>query len=341
VANLNFQPGPLFTLASKVLHLAWPDVEANYGDLLSELADTTATAGQLQRTSDAYARLTLSFETLQQRVVGDAPPAVQEWLDRKRPDPDAPDGLRLFAAKYKSDLYLRLREYREATEQLSNTLHAQAAALSDLDSTLSLHFSPSITWPLAQVHSGKGAWRQLAIALAADETDGQLYIHGDVEDRDIHAIESALARLVAAAGGQVEWGPSTEGSWWRRFKVSVASRINEADLDTIKRAGQVHLLDRHESEAAKNYADAIAALAHAVESQPHAYLAAKNVVLLKTINTEGESVVVSRVLTSSEVLAYEGGELHSVLGNPETALNFIQSGSRPISQALSTDESAE
>lgn len=111
--------------------------------------------------------------------------------------------------------------------------------------------------------------------------------------------------------------------------MALARRLSETDLDTLKRAGEVQLLDRYESEAAKNYAEAIAALASAVEAQPHAYLAAKNVLLLKTVNSSGEPVVVSRVLTPHELALFQAGELRGILAEPAQALTFLQTGAIP------------
>jgi hypothetical protein len=53
-------------------------------------------------------------------------------------------------------------------------------------------------------------------------------------------------------------------------------------MNSIKRAGEVHLLDKYEAPAAEAYAAAIASLATAVQGLDHAYFVAKNVAVVKT-----------------------------------------------------------
>jgi hypothetical protein len=173
--------------------------------------------------------------------------------------------------------------------------------------------------------------------LTSGDVDGAVYLGGDVTDAAIERVEHAVAAVIRTSDRDVEWGEARRGSWWRPFKSRIAQRFNEGDIDTLKRAAEVQILDRHESEAAKNYAEAMAALAAAVASTDHAYLAAKNVILLKTTDGNGQSVVVSRVLSPHEVSLYQSGALHVVLSESETALKFIRLGVLPVGEGRSSD----
>lgn len=199
---------------------------------------------------------------------------------------------------------------RDQASQLSSRLDPGSRARAPLDSGDSQ--STAI--------SGDLAWDAFGRALE-EHGDGFIYIGGDPSSEEIHALERALGQVARARGVNLYWEEGKAGSWFRRFFTSLGRRFGEHDLDTLKRAGEVHILDRFESQSASSYAEAIASLGAAAAGVDHAVLLAKNTVLIKTRNSAGEPIVIARTLTSAEV-----NELSSQpqwLDDPKLALDFV------------------
>ena len=93
-------------------------------------------------------------------------------------------------------------------------------------------------------------------ALSADPVRGSLHRWRPTRVQ-IKALEQQSATLQRNVILSFEWQSDEAGSWFRRFFTSLGHRFGEHDLDTLKRAGEVHLLDRFEAEAASNDAGGI------------------------------------------------------------------------------------
>lgn len=231
-------------------------------------------------------------------------------------------------------LELRYAEADRLLEDLSRRLRQMLDEIAAAQAFLhSLPQSPSLSRDAPHMAEGPAAWEMLADAVRS--AGGVALYLRDVSDHAGAApMEGALVHLIEVAG----WTPVLDepviGSWFRRFR----RRFNDADLDTLKRAAEVQALDRFEGESAKAYAEAIAALTAAVANQEHAYLFAKNVLLIKTVNEHGEAVVASRVLTSAEVAKFQSGALQSALADPVKALAFIYRGE--LDASVSVPESS-
>lgn len=185
------------------------------------------------------------------------------------------------------------------------------------------HYDP-LSGPPHTAERGDVAWVLLSSSLKAGD-EGEIYLGGDASESEIKAFEDAFRRLAQVSGLDIAWGQARRGSWWRQFLVRVAARFGDADLDTTKRAGEAWLLDQKQAPAAKGYSEAISALMTASAPITHVYVVTKNVVFLKTMR-DGESVVLSRTLTSAEVPFYESGKLHHIMANPDSAFAFITRG---------------
>jgi hypothetical protein len=154
---------------------------------------------------------------------------------------------------------------------------------------------------------GHAAWDLLGRRLGKAGI-GTVYVAGEPDPKAITKLEKAIAKLAEVQGTEVQWGPSQHGSWLRRFLVT----------------GQA---DRGRAPAAEAYANSIASLATVAREFDHAYFVADDVALIKT-QRNGESVVVGRVLTRSEMQRYLDGELQEVLTDPARALEFLDPSAR-------------
>lgn len=170
--------------------------------------------------------------------------------------------------------------------------------------------------------SDPDAWIALAEALGS-EGAGSIYIGGSPSDDAVRRIEQALTDLSATQGSSIKWGQGRRGSWFRSFwSTGIEPRVSIEDLDGLKRAAEVHLYDKAQSETAVNYAQAIAALTSAVKDVDSAVLQAKNTVLVKITDQDGKAHVRSRVLTNAEVLEYDRRK-PELEGNPHAVMDFI------------------
>lgn len=253
---------------------------------------------------------------------------VSELLQRLAQEPSRdllPELRAALSADIADGLTVRVKHYQEAVESVSMFLARAADTVTSANLVLDRALFDEVRpHPVGKpVTSLPGSWQAMADALAGPVT-GVLYLGGKSGATSAADVERSLEAAVATAGLTLSLGEGVAGSWWRPFKTAAARRLGESDLDTLKRAAEVQLLDRHESQSAKAYAEAIAALASAVEKQDFAYLFAKNVLLVKTIDAEGRSIVASRVLTSGEVILFERGELNTVLSDPDRAMDFVR-----------------
>lgn len=274
------------------------------------------------------------------------PDNVNKWLSSDDLNPlDMPSGIReFFSQQDKMSLLDAAQAYLKRAHALADAVKKVSDIFRETDANLAAMLvtaegpRPMPNAKASKVEAGRSRpsgsdpWDLIARVLASGDIEGRVFIGGDVPDAKAQHIEQLVEQAVKASGNAIRWGEARRGSWWRPFKTAVSKRLSEADLDTLKRAAEVQLLDRHESESAKSYAEAIATLATAVAGEQHAYLAAKNVILLKTVDAEGRPVTVSRVLTPREVSLYQAGELDVVLSEPTTALKFLRSGALPVSE---------
>jgi hypothetical protein len=179
--------------------------------------------------------------------------------------------------------------------------------------------------PHLEIFYDEKAWEMVADDLKPGAA-GFLYLGGDPSDAEIEAFKEALEAVVSFDGfDHIEWGESSRGSWWQKFRIWMSPHFAKSDIDTGKRAAEAFLLDQQQAPAAKSYSDAISSLMTASAGIDVVHIATKNVVFLKTVR-DGKSVAISRTLTSTEVRLYEAGELHYVLATPESAYRFITTG---------------
>jgi hypothetical protein len=342
MSNVNFQGDRFLELAMALEHRSWRQVQDRFQAELAGLRILRDFAGLLAEAEDTHH----NFEMLAHRLreLPALPNTILVWLDSGDLSPkNLPNGGRDFSADQWNLLLDAARRYDEATLVLAARLRALRDTVDELGITLEADVSAARTSyyriigpkrPPIPVRPDADAdpWDLIGRALTSPDVEGALYIGGDVSDADVQRLERSVADVVVSSGRTVQWDTPRRGSWWRRFRTMSSKRIGEGDLDTIKRAAEVQLLDRHESEAAKNYADAIAALAAAVSDTDHAYLVAKNTILLKTIDVQGRSVIVSRVLNPREVSLFQAGALEVVLRDPETALKFLRTGAIPAEE---------
>ncbi len=349
MADFYLQPNRLLQFALALKHAPWPVLETQYRDVIDLLRSSKKTAvllGDVERKHYRFTSISYKFG----KTAHSLPVYVKQWLASEPLNPleIPPDVWRFFNQQKASPLDAAQR-YIESAHALADVVYEMQNALAEIDANLALGLavqeSPS---HISGVEAAKeplsgpglpdsGAWELFARALASGHIEGKVFIGGDVSDAKAQKFERLIEQAVKASGAAIMWGEPRRGSWWRPFKTAAAKRLGEADLDTLKRAAEVQLLDRHESESAKSYAEAIAILATAVGGEQHAYLAAKNVILLKTIDAEGRSVTVSRVLTPREVSLYQTGELDVVLSEPTTALRFLRTGALPVSEVRSIE----
>lgn len=106
-----------------------------------------------------------------------------------------------------------------------------------------------------------------------------------------------------------EGASSGSPSRWRRFRTSIRGRIQEADLDTLKRAAEVKILEEAEGRSTRDYSEAVARLIEASRDVDDIILEIKAVVLAKWTDESGRSRIVAKVLSPTEMvrLAQSGG----------------------------------
>jgi hypothetical protein len=362
--NLNLRTDRLESFARALVSKPWPEVRKAHSDVIRSLERSDAKTGMYIRAVDrSYSALIHRVQRLQKQ--GRPIPAdVRSFLDGRglgrghtitstrrvgmvKFSPASADLRRLrtamvallgrlarFGARPEAIL-----EYRRSVVSPKRTLKHQGRAPTRGQEETAAAIPPkpirtgsgtAASTALPPLAHDRDALAQFVTALATGEVVGELYLAGDISPETIKNAEGHLEDAIGALGGTIEWGKSRVGSWWRRFVATIQARVDERDLDTLKRAGVVHVLDKHEAESARGYADAIKSLSEALQGVDHGYLAAKNVVMLKTVDENGVSALVARVLTPQEVNRYERGELATVLENPTTALTFMKTGIVPV-----------
>lgn len=372
MATMGFQPDDLHELEWALRVWSWPWIEQRYARVLKLLRSDENSAALVAASQEAYQRLHKLAHKLAQHMaeIGE-PEATVDPLPESLGDLQSAlaqlraklDALVMATIAPRQEVRSAIELYQEvrgAFEVYQDAQNAFALYVGERGRSLDeAYATPAAIFgernPTLQLQQGVGLmsdeggaiplpepalWELLGRSLSIEGVKGTLFIGGDISDETIQTVERLLAGVVEAAELSVEWGASRRGSWWRRFKTAAGMRFYESDLDTLKRAAEVQILDRHESESAKNYAEALASLAQAVSAQGHAYLMAKNVILLKTVDDLGNSVTVGRVLTSREVALYQAGQLDIILSHPQTALKFIRSGSLPVGELPSAESDA-
>lgn len=103
-----------------------------------------------------------------------------------------------------------------------------------------------------------------------------------------------------------------EHSRWRRFRTRVSRRFGETDLDTLKRAAEVNLLEKAEGQATRDYAEAVARLMEAAKDATTIVLHVKTVVLVKWTDEGGRAYIAAKVLSPTEMREYGLGLASSV-----------------------------
>jgi hypothetical protein len=128
-------------------------------------------------------------------------------------------------------------------------------------------------------------------------TEGALYLDTD-DDQVIALIESQFSQLLAIVGGAPQWAPPERGSWLRRFR----SRLSPNDIDTLKRALEVAVLDAPEGSANRDHAEAAARLIEASKDISTVVLHVGTVLLIKSTDGNGRSSIAVTTLSPTQQL---------------------------------------
>lgn len=127
-----------------------------------------------------------------------------------------------------------------------------------------------------------------------------------------------------------------EGSWWNELLYSAKKKLSEKDVQDrftkAERAIQVYLLDKHQADADKSEAEAVAALINSLEGVSEACIQAGSLLVVKSTNSSGKVVIISRSLTPLEMSYIEKNI--SMLKNPKEILDWIQGQDRKKNQPI-------
>jgi len=119
-----------------------------------------------------------------------------------------------------------------------------------------------------------------------------------------------------------EWASNEKAGKWRRFRTTIAKRVDERDLDTIKRAAEVRLLEEAEGRSARDYSEAVARLIEASNNVDEVILEVKSVVLVKWTDDTGRSRVIAKVLSPTEMVQL-AGRADFTSGNAQGVFRYL------------------
>jgi hypothetical protein len=123
--------------------------------------------------------------------------------------------------------------------------------------------------------------------------------------------------------------PEQSGSWWKKFwfKTTESLKSDEVKerLDKAERALELNYLDKPQSEANKNQAEAASCLIKSLENVPNACIQTGSLLLVK-ITVDGNASLMSKTLSINELRHLE--ENQSLLKNPNMILDWLQGANK-------------
>jgi type III restriction enzyme len=137
----------------------------------------------------------------------------------------------------------------------------------------------------------------------------------------------ALKEFLEVSGIEIsDEGKISQGSWIKEhifYKIRDVFRSQEAKeiFDKTKKALELQQIEKYQSEVNKNNVEAAAILLNAVKDVPFFSTKMGSLVIIKATNQDGETQVITRLLTTEETIFYDQNP--NLLNNPIELLNNL------------------
>lgn len=167
----------------------------------------------------------------------------------------------------------------------------------------------------------------------------RLYISDDLEPQQIKQIEKAIAQLLETAGFEPANDiPGEKGSWlkdwWHRTKKALTQEEVRESLSSVKDALELKHIDGPQAQANKTQAEAAACLISALAGVRKGWLQAGSLLVVKTVDSDGEPVIISRTLTTRQLKKLEDARAMP-MRDPDAILALISGEEQPPVDAKS------
>lgn len=211
-----------------------------------------------------------------------------------------------------SDLSQRLGQHEENLEKNSNDIKASLAQLQA--GFADLVWALSIGSKLNEVKMS----RNIPVRIYLSD-DNSLLSVGD------NLIQSIFDSLTAFGIEKSNELPSESGSWWKqawgRTKEALSQEEVAERLAKLEHAASLKIIDKPQADITKANAEAASKMIKALEGVQSACVQIGNLLIVKFAPKKGDSRLIIRTLTASELIALEKNK--AILKLPEKVIDML------------------